>query len=1199
MRRIYSLTQLRVACSIALSLLLAQVTQAAKLTQYWPFEDGPGSTTATNAVAGGNTATLEHFDPAAAWVAQAPAILAYSTKAVAFVETNSYVNLKNIHLKDSATVSLWINAATYDPGDVRLFSQVQYVSSYGGVVRFDPFASGSVQANGGGAWLSVGSLDQIPPGAWTHLAFVYEEGLLCLWVNGVKQSMSAAVGFAFDQADFGLGARFDLGGALGGPFGNGFNGLIDDVSIWDGPLSTNSITKLASGTRPTTITDVSDAPVPAKLVQYWPFEQSAGTTEEPNAVTGGNTALLVNSDPAIAWVKTDKPAALGYSTTSVAWDGNDDYVNLGNLGLKNEGAISMWIKPTAAALESSSLRLYSLLTTPAAFAGVTSMGALPSGVSLKGTVLVYNDGWQLLAGGGTIQADRWAHLVFSYALGKCTLYLDGNPLLTATSGLDLDEAELGLGARFGLDGGLGGPFGTGFGGLMDDVSVWSKALQPSSIRNLASGISPKDVVDSPTTEPPTIYTQPGNLTVVLGEPAAFSVVAKGAGTFTYQWHKDGGLIAGATNNPYSLDAAKLSDDGNYQVVVASSFGSATSVVARLTVDPGVPVITTQPGSLVKRVGAPAAFRVVANGAKPLSYQWFKGADAIPGATGTNYTIAAVAATDGGDYTVVVSNVSGSTPSQVASLTLVLTPAGANVNLVPLVGSFNYTGTAAAPDPGTTWNHVSEALLAAATDRTVPLVDSDGTSIALTFTSGQFDEPLGPRFSDNGGGNNLQRTYWHFGAGNESPAFGFMNLDPATKYDVYVYGIATDFGLGWTQRINRVGGESKPLAQIPDTGFPVVNEDFALFSNVTGVTEVMFTAGEAGNGSVFSAVSGLQIIKASDAPSILKQPQSQFVRAGSPATFTVEVKGTPPLTYQWRKNGSDIPGAKTDTYTIASVQAADAGEFTVVVSNTAGSVTSQIATLRVQTAPPAINVNLVPDVARNAYTGTAAAPDIGTVWNQVSEELLRADPNREAGLFDSDGTSVEVKFFSGIFGEPLSGWFSDNGGGNAMQTTYWHVGGGNVSPQFGFRNLDPSKLYDVYVYGIAVDFGTGWGQTYSLVGGTTKTVKQVPDTGFPVEGEDYVVFRGLTGQSEIKLTSGQAGGYFSTVCGLQIIVGDKITPARLTIARTSDLAVKISWTGTGKLQEADEVSGAYRDISNAPNPYTANASAARKFYRVVQ
>jgi len=202
----------------------------------------------------------------------------------------------------------------------------------------------------------------------------------------VAQPLDAAVGFDFDKSGFALGARFDLEGVIGGPHGNSYTGLIDDVSIWDGPLSKDSIAKLADGTVPTAITDVPEPPVAAKLVQYWPFEGAAGTTEAANEVAGGNVGLLVESDPNTAWVAGDRPSALPHSTAALAWDGQDDYVNLGNLGLRNHGTISLWLKPTAASLDFPSMRLYSLLTTPPSFNGVTASGASSAGTRRRGAL---------------------------------------------------------------------------------------------------------------------------------------------------------------------------------------------------------------------------------------------------------------------------------------------------------------------------------------------------------------------------------------------------------------------------------------------------------------------------------------------------------------------------------------------------------------------------------------------------------------------------------------------------------------------------------------------------------------------------------------------------------------------------------------------------------------------------------------------
>ena len=84
-----------------------------------------------------------------------------------------------------------------------------------------------------------------------------------------------------------------------------------------------------------------------------------------------------------------------------------------------------------------------------------------------------------------------------------------------------------------------------------------------------------------------------------------------------------------------------------------------------------------------------------------------------------------------------------------------------------------------------------------------------------------------------------------------------------------------------------------------------------------------------------------------APSLATQPSSQTVTAGQAATFSVMATGTAPLSYQWQKNGANISGAMSSSYTTPVTTMADSGEqFRVMVSNAAGSVTSNTATLNV-------------------------------------------------------------------------------------------------------------------------------------------------------------------------------------------------------------------------------------------------------------
>ncbi|MDF9832450.1 autotransporter-associated beta strand protein/T5SS/PEP-CTERM-associated repeat protein [Ereboglobus sp. PH5-5] len=85
-----------------------------------------------------------------------------------------------------------------------------------------------------------------------------------------------------------------------------------------------------------------------------------------------------------------------------------------------------------------------------------------------------------------------------------------------------------------------------------------------------------------------------------------------------------------------------------------------------------------------------------------------------------------------------------------------------------------------------------------------------------------------------------------------------------------------------------------------------------------------------------------------APVITKHPSAQTITVGGSATFTVTATGAG-LTYQWKKNGTDIPGATNANLVVTNAQKSDAGNYTVVVTNPAGSKTSNPATLTVNDA----------------------------------------------------------------------------------------------------------------------------------------------------------------------------------------------------------------------------------------------------------
>jgi glucose/arabinose dehydrogenase len=176
--------------------------------------------------------------------------------------------------------------------------------------------------------------------------------------------------------------------------------------------------------------------------------------------------------------------------------------------------------------------------------------------------------------------------------------------------------------------------------------------------------------------------------------------------------------------------------------------------------------------------------------------------------------------------------------------------------------------------------------------------------------------------------------------------------PATHFGSYFF---ADFCSGWVRRLDPTAGNAVSAFASGIDG-PVdlrVGPDGALYYLAYGFRR--------GVGAV-----GRIVYTATDAPSIAAQPQAQRVAAGAPATFRVEATGAAPLAHQWRRDGAPIAGASAATYTLAAAAVADDGaRFSVVVSNAAGSATSNEALLTV--------------VAGQAPTLAIAAPAAGTTY----------------------------------------------------------------------------------------------------------------------------------------------------------------------------------------------------------------------------
>ncbi len=454
---------------------------------------------------------------------------------------------------------------------------------------------------------------------------------------------------------------------------------------------------------------------------------------------------------------------------------------------------------------------------------------------------------------------------------------------------------------------------------------------------------------------PSITTQPTSTTVTAGTSVTFTVVASGTGTLSYQWSKAGTAISGATSASYTIASPTSADAGSYTVAVTNSAGSTTSNAATLTVNSTAtaPAITTQPSSQTVTAGASVSFTVAASGTSPLTYQWKKSGTAISGATSATYTIASAQSADAGSYTCVVTNSVGSATSNAATLTVSAAATAPAITTQPTNTSVTagsaatfavvasgttplsyqwYKGSAAITGATAATYSITSAQSADAGSYTCVVTNSAGSVTTNAATLSVSTAAVAPSITT-------------------PPASATVATGGSVVFTVTASGTAP-LSYQWYK-----GG-------IAVTGATTSNYALTGVQAADAGTYTVTVTNSAGSST--SGAATLTVTTAATAPTIATHPANATVTAGGSATFSITASGTAPLSYQWQKAGVAISGATSASYAISSAQTADAGSYTCVVTNSAGSVTSNAATLTVTSAAVA------PSIATQPVNATVTA-----------------------------------------------------------------------------------------------------------------------------------------------------------------------------------------------------------------------------------
>jgi len=475
--------------------------------------------------------------------------------------------------------------------------------------------------------------------------------------------------------------------------------------------------------------------------------------------------------------------------------------------------------------------------------------------------------------------------------------------------------------------------------------------------------------------PPVITVSPTNFSVLQSNNAAFTVTATGTTNLIYHWQRgttnlvNGGRISGATNATLTVTGVLTNDAGSYHVIVTNLYGSVTSAVATLTVLVPAKIIS-QPANQSLLVGSAASFSVTADGTSPLNFRWsLNGTNLvnsahISGATNATLTVSNLVVGDAGNYSVTVTNNYGSAISSNAQLT-VLQPA--------FISS----------------SPTNQSVLQ---NSNVTLVVAAGGTTNLNY---QWQR----------GGTNLANGGRISGATNAALTITGALTNDAGSYRVIVtnlYGSATSAVATLTVLVP-AKIITQPASQTVLAGTPAVfsvtadgtvplnyqwslnGTNLANSAHISGATNATLTvsnlvASDAGNYSVTvtnnygSDTSSNAALTVVFAPAISTQPVGQAVDVGTPFTFAVSATGTAPLNYQWLFNGLLLSGQTNSTLSYAAAAMNQAGNYSVVVTNLYGSVTSSNALLQVTNALPIITAL----ASQRTFPTVATKPMIFTV-----------------------------------------------------------------------------------------------------------------------------------------------------------------------------------------------------------------------------
>ncbi len=509
--------------------------------------------------------------------------------------------------------------------------------------------------------------------------------------------------------------------------------------------------------------------------------------------------------------------------------------------------------------------------------------------------------------------------------------------------------------------------------------------------------------------PAGVTSPPQSQRVVQGSNLVLNVTASGSPPLSYQWRFNDSPLAGATTPTLAINSATPSNSGYYDVIVTNRFGAATSSLA-----------------LVETMLPPLRRLFFDDFDANTSGNWAINRSSTDSRATFNYNYA--------PYGI------PSAPNSVSNTTRGL-KLEANVSLgVPAAISLSPIGQTATgdfrlrfdlwlnqngpfPAGGVGSSQHATAGIGTAGNRvlwTAAGSTADGFWFA-TDGEGQASDTSTTSLNDFGA---FSGTTYHtaasgiYSAGTGSDSRGNNNAyyaatfpagptAPSVQQSTYAQqsgGLAVgSIGFAWRDVIiSKTGGTVEwfidGLRMATITGATTTADNISIglwdyFASLSDNTNLSFCIFD--NVRVERFVTNIP-------PYITRQPSGLSRPRASSATFTANAGGTPAPAYQWRLHGTNIPGATATSITRGNLQAADAGPYSVIVTNSAGSTTSGSALLTVTPSIPPL-FNLITPLPDGGVTLKISSDPGFMIQLQCSTNLVEWMPIAE--MINTSGTIV--------------------------------------------------------------------------------------------------------------------------------------------------------------------------------------------------